>query len=278
LKNTQNTGEVNETPSSSDNIKLQFEDIVKSFREDGNDTRVLDGIDLHVREGEFVSILGPSGSGKSTLFLLLGGLYRPDHGRIMLDGRDIAGKRGLVSYMPQDSAMFPWRTVEQNAALPLQLDGVPARTALSMARSALQKAGLEGYERSLPHQLSGGMQQRAAFVRALLGRRDVMCLDEPFAALDALTRQEMQHWLLNQWEQERRTVLFVTHSIEEALYLSDRLYVLSAKPTQVLQEIAVPFPRPRDRRLLLEPQFAALRGQLYELLLSAKEEEGARHD
>ncbi|MDT9723470.1 ABC transporter ATP-binding protein [Xylanibacillus composti] len=259
-------------------VKVQFEGIVKTFQEGGRQTRVLDGIDLHAREGEFVSILGPSGSGKSTLFLLLGGLYRPDQGRIVLDGRDISGERGLVSYMPQDSAMFPWRTVEQNAALPLQLDGVPARKALATARDALQKAGLNGYEKALPHQLSGGMQQRVAFVRALLGARDVMCLDEPFAALDALTRQEMQHWLLRQWEQERRTVLFVTHSIEEALYLSDRLYVLSAKPTRVLQEIEVPFPRPRDQRLLLDPAFAALRGELYELLLSAKEQEESRHD
>lgn len=259
--------------ASDSGAKLQFEGIVKSFQEGGRYTRVLDGIHLHAREGEFVSILGPSGSGKSTLFLLLGGLYRPDQGRILLDGRDISGQRGLVSYMPQDSAMFPWRTVEQNAALPLQLDGIPKRRAIAVAREALQKAGLQGYERSLPHQLSGGMQQRAAFVRALLGRRDVMCLDEPFAALDALTRQEMQQWLLNQWEQERRTVLFVTHSIEEALFLSDRLYVLSAKPTRVLREIAVPFPRPRDRRLLLDPQFAAMRGQLYELLLSAQKKE-----
>lgn len=252
-------------------IKLQLKSVGKSFAGAGKPIRVLDGIDLNAHDGEFVSILGPSGSGKSTLFLLLGGLYHPDEGQIVLNGKPLSGQRGRVSYMPQESALFPWRTIVQNAALPLELEGMPAKQAAEQAQAALAKAGLTGYERAYPHQLSGGMQQRAAFVRALLSRRDVMCLDEPFASLDALTRQEMQQWLLAQWEQERRTVLFVTHSIEEALFLSDRLYVLSAKPTTVLKEVHIPFARPRQQELLIDPAFIALRRELYELLTEAKQ-------
>lgn len=232
--------------------------------------QVLDQVSLQVKQGQFVSIIGPSGSGKSTLFHLIGGLLRPDGGHIRMNGQEAAGRTGHVSYMPQQPALFPWRTVEQNVMLAQEIDGRPKKEARAEARQWLAKIGLSGYERAYPHELSGGMQQRVAFLRALMSPHELMLLDEPFSALDALTRSEMQRWLIGLWEQHRRSVLFITHSIEEALLLSDTIYVFSSRPARVLREVAVPFPRPRREALTGEESFLRLKQELAGLLQEAQ--------
>lgn len=248
--------------------KLSVDGLTKTFSGRNSGGVVLSGLSLYADEGEFVSIIGPSGSGKTTLFHMIGGLILPDAGSIMLDGKEIAGQRGHVSYMPQSDSLMPWRTVLDNVTLELEIaGGTNRREAQRMAREWIGKVGLGGYERAYPHVLSGGMRQRAAFVRALMSPRKVMCLDEPFAALDSLTRLEMQRWLLRIWEQNKRTVLLVTHSIEEALLLSDRIYVLSDKPTGVKAILRVPFARPRDGEALPRlPEFIDLREHISGLL------------
>jgi ABC-type nitrate/sulfonate/bicarbonate transport system ATPase subunit len=227
---------------------------------------VLQEVSLTVGEGEFVSLVGPSGSGKSTLFQLIGGLSSSDAGEIRVDGRSAAGKRGLIAYMPQQAALLPWRTVAANVELALEIAGVGRAEARALAREWLVRVGLDGYADAYPHVLSGGMQQRVSFIRALLSPQKLMCLDEPFGALDALTRMQMQEWLLKLWEANRRAVLLVTHSIEEALLLSDRVIVLSEKPARVLRDIRVPFARPREEKLWRTPEFNRLKDEIYELL------------
>lgn len=246
--------------------KLKLQQISKTFTAGKQQIEVLQSIDLHVNTGEFVSILGPSGSGKSTLFHIVGGLITPTAGKVYMDGRDVTGQRGLISYVPQHNTLFPWRTIEQNVIMAQEIAGISKEKALQGAREWLPKVGLEGYEKSYPDVLSGGMQQRVAFLRALLSPQELMCLDEPFGALDALTRIDMQNWLLNIWENNKRSVLFVTHSIDEALYLSDRIYILSDKPTRIVQELKVPFARPRQSNTMLEHGFVKLRHEIYEFM------------
>lgn len=242
---------------------LDVRQLSMTFRDRGLEERVLDDITLHVGKGEFVSIIGPSGSGKSTLFHLIGGLLTPCSGRILLDGKDIVGKIGQISYMPQQHALLPWRTVRDNVILAQELAGRRKRDLRKEAGNWLEKAGLAAYADSYPHVLSGGMKQRASFIRALLSERELLALDEPFGSLDELTRLDMQRWLLEIWEQEKRSVLFITHSIDEALYLSDRIYVFSGKPTRVLEEVKVPFERPRREGIVLLPEFAEAKRDIY---------------
>jgi ABC-type nitrate/sulfonate/bicarbonate transport system ATPase subunit len=246
--------------------KLELIDISKSYRRGKEGVPVLNGISLHVGEGEFVSLIGPSGSGKSTLFRLVGGVERPDSGHIVFDGKQVTGRRGLISYMPQQAALFPWLSVADNISSALVTSGTSKKEAREQALEWLNRIHLGGVAKEYPHVLSGGMQQRVSFLRALLMRRDVMCLDEPFAALDALTRADMQKWLLELWESDRRSVLFVTHSIEEALMLSDRIYVLSQAPATVVREIVVPFDRPRRPDVWTQPAFVELKREVLDLL------------
>jgi ABC-type nitrate/sulfonate/bicarbonate transport system ATPase subunit len=246
--------------------KLELRSIQQSFPVKKQNESVLSNISLHVNDGEFVSIIGPSGSGKSTLFHIIGGLITPSAGEVWLDGVNVTGKKGLISYMPQQPALFPWRTIESNVVIAQEVAGESRSKALEKARVWLSKVGLGGYENELPHILSGGMQQRVSFLRALLSPQELMILDEPFGSLDALTRQDMQTWLLSIWEQNKRSILFVTHSIEEALFLSDRIYVLSNKPSTVLEELVIPFARPRQEAVMLEPEFQSLRLHIQALL------------
>lgn len=227
---------------------------------------VLGGISLQVADGEFVSIIGPSGSGKTTLFQVIGGLEQPTKGEIRIGGKQTTGERGHVSYMPQQASLLPWRTVADNIELSLTIAGVPSSEARSRTKEWLERVGLEEYARAYPHVLSGGMQQRVSFLRALLAPQRLMLLDEPFGALDALTRMNMQQWLLSIWERNRRSVLLVTHSIEEALYLSDRIIVLSASPAVVLDELVMPFERPRSESIWTERRFNELKQHIYKLL------------
>jgi|GEM_PF-136139 len=252
---------------------LDIIDVHVSFKERRRKLPVLNGLSLTVEKGEFVAIVGPSGCGKSTLFHIIGGLLKPQDGEVFMNGKRVTGQRGHISYMPQQPALFPWRTIEENVMLAGEVASAaafaapsvqpaPRAEALAEARQWLGSVGLAGFERAYPHQLSGGMQQRAAFLRALLSPQELMLLDEPFSALDALTRSDMQRWLLDIWEQNRRSVLFITHNIEEALLLSDRVYVLSNRPAAVLHEVEVPFDRPRRDEITEEPAFLERKRQI----------------
>lgn len=241
---------------------LEVSGISKSFSHRRLETNVLNNVSLKVEQQEFVSIVGPSGCGKSTLFHMIGGLVKPDTGTIHMNGKVVTGQRGEISYMPQQPALFPWRTIEDNVLLAGEIKGILRDGAREEARHWLAKVGLGGFEQAYPHMLSGGMQQRAAFLRALLAPQELMLLDEPFSALDALTRSEMQRWLLELWEENRRSVLFITHNIEEALLLSNRIYVFSGRPGSILHTVDVPFPRPRRDEITDSPEFLTLKRQL----------------
>lgn len=208
---------------------------------------VLQGFSLTVRRGEFVSLVGASGAGKSTVFKLLTGLLRPSAGTVRVLGGPPAP--GRVGYMPQRDCLMPWRTALENAAAGLEVQGVSPRAARERARALWPEFGLAGAEARYPHQLSGGMRQRVAFLRTVLGGHEVLLLDEPFGALDALTRAQLQQWLLQLWERVGRTVLFITHDAEEAALLSDRVYALRGPGV----EIPVGLPRPRRYGMVAEP-------------------------
>lgn len=249
--------------------RLHLDDLHVAYPTATGPLPVLDGLSLTVEPGEFVSIIGPSGSGKSTLLHVVGGLVPPTSGAVVLDDRDITGSRGHLAHMPQQPALLPWRTVLDNVLLPQEIARTRTAASAAEAREWLDRIGLGAFAGSLPHALSGGMQQRVAFLRALLAPQPFMCLDEPFSALDALTRADMQRWLLHLWEEARRSVLFITHNIEEALLLSDTVYVLSARPARVLRRVAVPFPRPRADEVTDSPEFIRLRRELTDLLRPA---------
>ncbi|WP_338447965.1 ABC transporter ATP-binding protein [Niallia oryzisoli] len=235
---------------------LSLTSITKNF----GSKKIIDHLSLDIQAGEFVSILGPSGSGKSTLFHLIGGIFNPDEGEIQLHGKRINGQRGSISYMPQSPSLLPWRTVLQNVLLGQELQG---KKDVDTAVKMIEKAGLSGYANAYPLQLSGGMKQRVSFIRALLSPQPVICLDEPFSALDELTRLDMQKWLLSMWDEHRRTILFVTHNIDEALFMSDRIVVMSAQPASITAEFSLPFPRPRHEDFFLTEEFLAWKRKIY---------------
>lgn len=235
---------------------LELRHVSKSF---GN-KQVLQEISLHVANGEFVSVIGPSGSGKSTMFSLIGGLLEPDAGEIYLSGENITNKRGFISYMPQQASLFPWRTIIENVLVGQELQG---KKDYERAEAMLERAGLGDVIHAYPHELSGGMKQRVAFIRALLSPQSLMLLDEPFSALDEFTRTDMQKWLLSIWEDDEQSILFITHNIDEALFLSDKIIILSVNPAEIKEVIEVPFKRPRDEELLLSEEFLQLEKKDY---------------
>ena len=226
----------------------------------------LEQLSLSVAPGEFVALLGPSGSGKSTLFNIIAGLELPDYGQVRLDGVTLAGQRGLVAYMPQRDALLPWRSVLENATLAAEVQGGDLRALREQALALLPPFGLAGFGGSLPSQLSGGMRQRAALLRTVLWQRQVMLLDEPFGALDALTRAQLQQWLLQLWEQLDRSILLVTHDVEEAVLLADRVYVLTPRPGKVALELPITLPRPRPYSIVATPEFARYKQTLLQAL------------
>jgi NitT/TauT family transport system ATP-binding protein len=215
--------------------------------------------DLGVGRGEFVSLVGPSGCGKSTFLNIVLGLLRPDSGHVSVDGRRVEGPAPDRAMVFQEFGLLPWRTVEANVELGLELRGLDSDVRRRQARELVQLVGLGGFERHYPHELSGGMKQRVGLARALATNPEILLMDEPFAALDAQTRDLMQAELLQLWERSRKTVVFVTHSIEEAAYLSDRVIVLSARPGRQKAEIPVRLARPRDYETRLPPEFNELK-------------------
>jgi sulfonate transport system ATP-binding protein len=239
---------------------LLIEHVSKSFVLEGQPLPVLADLSLRIEPGEFVAIVGGSGCGKSTLLRLLAGLDIEYQGRLLHDGAPIRGtslQRGLVF---QDHRLFPWLTVEQNVSLPFTNTEVPAAERRERVAAELARVGLEAFGAAFPHQLSGGMAQRAAIARALVGRPDVLLLDEPLGALDALTRLRLQQELRRLWQDEGITMLMVTHDIEEAVYLADRVVVLEARPGRVRHVEPVPLAHPRQRGL---PEFVAIRDRLH---------------
>lgn len=222
--------------------------------------RATEDISLTVASGEFVTVIGPSGCGKSTLFSVLAGLVVSVVGAVEVQGVSAVGVPGLVGYMPQRDALLPWRTVLENVTLGPEITGGRGvlRAAREDARVRLPLFGLADFADAYPAELSGGMRQRAAFLRTVLTRREVLLLDEPFGALDALTRADLQEWLLALWERERQTVLFVTHDVDEAVFLADRVIVMTPRPGRIRADIAVPLPRPRTHAALIADPHAAL--------------------
>lgn len=241
---------------------------VRSLRKSFGALAVLDGVSLSVEAGAFVSILGPSGAGKSTLFQILTGGAAPDGGAILFDGAPLAAApAGRFALMPQHDVLMPWRSILDNAALGLEVQGLSRAEARRRAGPLFAPFGLGGFENHYPAQLSGGMRQRAALLRTVVQDRAMLLLDEPFGALDALTRTGMQRWLEGMWGRHRWTALLITHDVREAVFLSDRIYVLSGRPARVLHEVAVPLARPRSRAAIASAQASRIEAELLDMLL-----------
>jgi ABC-type nitrate/sulfonate/bicarbonate transport system ATPase subunit len=226
----------------------------------------IDGIDLALSGSEFVAIIGPSGCGKSTLFNIIAGLLAPTSGKVALDGREIVGEAGHVAYMMQRDLLLPWRTVLDNVVLGPELAGRPMAEARSRALTLLHRFGLEGYENAYPSTLSGGMRQRAALLRTILCDRSVVLLDEPFGALDALTRATMHEWLLGIQREFRQTMILITHDPDEAVYLSNRVYVSTPRPMRFAGVVPIELPYDRTSDVTMTPEFARHKRQVLSLL------------
>jgi ABC-type nitrate/sulfonate/bicarbonate transport system ATPase subunit len=233
------------------------------------ETVALAPTDLVIAPGEFVSVVGPSGCGKSTMFNIIAGVLSPTGGRVSVDGRDVTGRAGEVGYMLQKDLLLPWRTVLENIVLGATLKGGASRKEREEGVALARRYGLGDFVNHYPAALSGGMRQRVALMRTLAMHRDVLLLDEPFGALDSQTRFAMQQWLLSVWEREGRTIVFVTHDIDESVYLSDRVVVMSPRPGRIRRILEVPIPRPRPVSCLTTPEFAAIKREILDIIYEA---------
>ena len=247
-------------------VKVHLENVGMAFATPNGVFRAVAPLDLKIETGRFVSLVGPSGCGKSTLFNIIAGLLQPTEGRVLIDGEDATGTIGRVGYMLQKDLLLPWRTVLDNVVLGMEIQGTPMKAARELALPLLQKYGLAGFEHLYPNSLSGGMRQRAALLRTLLFDTDVILLDEPFGALDAQTKMQMQEWLMQLWSDFKKTVVFVTHDVDEAIYLSDEIHVMGMRPGRVVETIAVELSRPRLRTASLTPEFIAIKERCLNLL------------
>jgi NitT/TauT family transport system ATP-binding protein len=262
-----------ETPAEMRSMKLEIRNISKYYRRGTDALPVLEDFTLAVPELEFLVLLGPSGCGKSTLLRIVDGIENPDSGQIILDGRDVTGTTGAGRGMVfQGFELFAWRTVLANVAFGLEVAGVGKAERLASAREYINLVGLSAFENSYPHELSGGMQQRVGIARALAIKPTILLMDEPYGALDVQTRDLLQDELLNIWEKQRKTVIFVTHSIEEALYLADRIVVISPRPGRIEQIIDVPFARPRRDDIKTSAEFLELRREIWQSLKKGAQE------
>ena len=256
--------------------KLCVDDVSMTFRTPSGAFHALAPVTLAIPQGRFVSLIGPSGCGKSTIFNVIAGLLEPSGGRVIIDGVDATGTIGRVGYMLQKDLLLPWRTVLDNVILGMEIQGVPLAEARARALPLLNRYGLNGFEYLYPNSLSGGMRQRAALLRTLLFDTDVILLDEPFGALDAQTKAHMQEWLMQLWSDFRKTVVFVTHDVDEAIYLSDEIHVMGTRPGRIVESIPISLPRPRPRTTTLTPEFVAIKERCLNLLtVSAPAQEAA---
>lgn len=242
--------------------KLEVRHVSKAF--DGKP--VLDDISFQLQQGELVSLLGVSGGGKTTLFNIISGLIEPDGGQVILNGEEITSRPGHVSYMLQKDLLLPYKTILDNAALPLRIRHIPKKEARAQANALFGEFGLEGTQRKYPSQLSGGMRQRAALLRTYLFSQDVALLDEPFSALDTLTKSAMHKWYLAVMERIRLSTLFITHDIDEAILLSDRILVLTGQPGRITEEIVITAPRPRPADFNLTQEFLDYKKRILQCL------------
>jgi NitT/TauT family transport system ATP-binding protein len=246
---------------------LEVERLSKSYRQLGGETTVaIAEISFQVEAGEFISFVGPSGCGKSTLLMSIAGLLAPTSGRIMVKGREVSGPPPnlVMVFQEFNKSLFAWRSVLGNVLFGLEARGKPSRAEKAKAEALIELVGLKGFENHYPWELSGGMQQRVAIARALAYEPEVLLMDEPFGSLDALTRLELEDTLLKLWEELGTTILFITHDIEEAIYLSDRMWLLSRRPAKIIEELRIDFVRPRHQVATRgEARFMELRNQIY---------------
>ena len=258
---------VSTTPQRSAAARLEVRALTKTFELAGQEPLLtLDGVDLVAQPGEFVAVIGPSGCGKTTLFQILAGLEPPSAGELLIDGRHAENHLGACAFMPQRDGLLPWRRTIDNVTIGLELAGVGRAAARERAAPLLERFGLGGFETAWPWQLSGGMRQRAAFLRTVLLGKPAMLLDEPFGALDGITRSELQQWLLEVWSEVGSTVMLITHAVAEAVFLADRVYVMTPRPGRVAAVIEIELPRPRTLALAESPQFGAHEARLRQLL------------
>lgn len=242
--------------------ELKVTDVTVSFDE----STIIEDISIELHEGELVSLLGTSGGGKTTLFNVISGLVTPDKGKVEIDGKDVTGKPGNVSYMLQKDMLLPYKTIEDNVALPLIIKGEKKNPAREKVGRFFGEFGLEGTQKKYPHQLSGGMRQRAALLRTYMFSKEVALLDEPFSALDTMTKSEMHKWYLDVMERIRLSTLFITHDIDEAILLSDRIYLLTGTPGHIVHEIVINEPRPRKQEFTLTEEFLKYKKTILNLL------------
>jgi len=242
--------------------KLFIKNIYKSF----GDILVVDNVSLELKENEFVSLLGPSGSGKSTIFNIIAGLVTPDEGQVFIEGHDFTGKSGRVSYMYQKDLLLPWKKIIDNVALPLVVKGEGKKKARDMVVKYFNIFGLDGFEYKYPFQLSGGMRQRAALMRTYMFSKDIILLDEPFGGLDAITKRKMQYWLLDVLRNLNASIFFITHDIDEAIFLSDRIYILSERPAKVKAELKVDLPKLRNNEVVTTSKFNNIKKNIMNML------------
>lgn len=241
---------------------MSVEHLSHIYRSPQGQVEALADVSFQVAPQEFVCLVGPSGCGKSTLLRLMAGLLLPTRGQVCLDGQPLTGPRRQVGSVFQKANLMPWRSVRDNVVLPLELAGVPREQALQRAEALIRLVGLTGFERARPRNLSGGMEQRVAIARALVHDPEILLLDEPFGSLDAMTRERMSAELLRIWEASRKTVVMVTHNLQEAVFLADRVIVLSSRPGRVRATFDIPLPRPRDVAVQFTLLFAELAGQV----------------
>ena len=244
-------------------IKLKIDNVVKEYDGRRGKTVALNGVNLDIKENEFICVVGPSGCGKSTLLNIIAGLLEPTSGAAYLYGKKIEGtgvERGVVF---QQYALFPWRTVLKNVMFPLEMKKTPADEAEKIARKYIKSVGLEGFENAYPKELSGGMRQRVAIARAYAADPEVLLLDEPFGALDAQTRVQLQTELLETWEKEKKTCFFITHDVEEAIILAQRVIIMSARPGRIKKIVDIDIPYPRTQATKTEPRFVELKNEIW---------------
>lgn len=242
--------------------ELKVTDVTLAFE----DKNIIEDVSLELHEGELVSLLGASGGGKTTLFNVIAGLYTPNKGKVEIDGKDVTGKSGHVSYMLQKDLLLPYKTIEDNVSLPLIIKGEKKKAAREKVGAFFEEFGLEGTQKKYPHQLSGGMRQRAALLRTYMFSKEVALLDEPFSALDTLTKGEMHKWYLDVMDKIKLSTLFITHDIDEAILLSDRIYLLTGAPGKITEEIVIDEPRPRSRDFTLTEKFLGYKKRILSIL------------
>lgn len=265
---------MNPDPSNSSSLRatevaeLRYVDVTREFPSSahGGTMVAIEDISFSVKAGEFVALVGPSGCGKSTLLNVTAGLMPPTSGDILIDGVVVEDRRPYFGYMFQSDLLMPWADIRKNVALGLEILGTPRREARERAMEILREFELDQFADKYPIQLSGGMRQRVAFMRTLLCNRSVLLLDEPFGALDALTRSVMQEWLLGVWERTKPTIILITHDVEEAIFLADRVLMMTARPGRIRKEVSVDLGRPRDHSVLTTPEFNVIKEEILEEL------------